>query len=79
MQVNVYEAKTRLSALLDQVASGGQPVVIARAGKPMARLVPIEPAVAQGNGVRFGGLTAKQLKLAPDFHAPMTDENLIGL
>ena len=79
MQVNVYEAKTRLSALLDQVASGGQPVVIARAGKPMARLVPIESAVAQGNGVRFGGLTVKQLKLAPDFHAPMIDEDLIGL
>lgn len=78
MQVNVYEAKTRLSALLDQVASGGQPVVIARAGKPMARLVPIESAKAHGNGVCFGGLTAKKLKLASDFHAPMTDEDLTG-
>jgi hypothetical protein len=30
------------------------------------------------NGVRFGGLSAKRLKLAPDFHAPMTDTDLLG-
>jgi prevent-host-death family protein len=38
--VNVYEAKTHLSRLLDRVAAGEE-VVIARAGKPVARLVPI--------------------------------------
>lgn len=39
VQVNVYEAKTQLSRLLDQVAVG-EDVVIARAGRPVARLVP---------------------------------------
>lgn len=39
VQVNVYEAKTQLSRLLDQVAAG-EDVVIARAGRPVARLVP---------------------------------------
>ena len=38
--INVYEAKTHLSRLLDRVAAGEE-VVIARAGKPIARLVPI--------------------------------------
>jgi prevent-host-death family protein len=39
--VNVHEAKTHLSRLLEDVAAGAD-VVIARAGKPVARLVPIE-------------------------------------
>ena len=39
--VNVYEAKSRLSALLAQVEAGGS-VVIARAGRPVARLVPFQ-------------------------------------
>lgn len=38
-KVNVYEAKTRLSQLLDLAASGEE-VIIARAGKPMAKLIP---------------------------------------
>ena len=41
-EVNVHEAKTHLSRLLLRVA-GGEEIVIARAGKPVARLVPIEP------------------------------------
>ena len=39
VQVNVYEAKTQLSRLLDAVAAGDN-VVIARAGRPIARLIP---------------------------------------
>jgi prevent-host-death family protein len=39
--VNVYEAKTHLSKLLDRV-SKGEEIVIARSGRPVARLVPIE-------------------------------------
>jgi prevent-host-death family protein len=38
--VNVYEAKTQLSRLLERV-EGGEEVVIARAGKPVAKLVPL--------------------------------------
>jgi prevent-host-death family protein len=41
-EVNVHEAKTHLSRLLLRVA-GGEEIVIAKAGKPVARLVPIEP------------------------------------
>lgn len=77
MQVNIYEAKTHLSALLER-AERGEEVVIARAGKPIARLVPIAPARGSCSGVRFGGLRASRLKLAPDFHVPMTDDDLLG-
>jgi hypothetical protein len=55
-------------------------VIIARAGKPIARLTRLAGAAGPvaPNGVRFGGLSAKRLKLAPDFHAPMTDTDLLG-
>ncbi len=77
MQFNVYEAKAKLSTLLDQ-AQAGEEVVIARAGKPIARLTPIVRTRTPRNGVRFGGLTTKQLKLSRDFHAPLRDEDLLG-
>ncbi len=38
--VNIYEAKTLLSRLLQEVAAGGE-VIISKAGKPIARLVPL--------------------------------------
>ena len=77
MLVNIYEAKATLSALLEK-ARAGEEVVIARAGKPIARLMPIAPAAGTRSGVRFGGLKAAKLKLSSDFHAPMTDEDLLG-
>ena len=40
VQVNIYEAKTRLSELVDQV-SRGETVIIAKAGTPLAKLVPL--------------------------------------
>jgi prevent-host-death family protein len=40
--VNVHEAKTHLSRLLERVEHGEE-IVIARAGKPVARLIPVEP------------------------------------
>lgn len=77
--INVYEAKTQLSALLERVADG-EDVIIAKAGKPMARLTRLANATGAvaPNGVRFGGLDAKRLKLAPDFHAPMSDADLLA-
>ena len=45
-EVNVYEAKTSLSALLQAVAAGEE-IVITRRNKPIARLVPLEPATAR--------------------------------
>jgi prevent-host-death family protein len=75
--VNIYEAKAKLSALLEK-AQAGEEVIIARAGKPVARLTAIAAAPGTRSGVRFGGLNAAKLKLAPDFHAPLSDEDLLG-
>ena len=44
--VNVHEAKTHLSRLLDQ-AHAGQEIILAKGGKPYARLMPLPPAPAQ--------------------------------
>ena len=76
MLVNIYEAKTNLSALLDK-AVAGEEIVIARAGKPLARLMPVT-AVASRSGVRLGGLKRAKVKLSADFHAAMTDVDLLG-
>ena len=76
MLVNIYDAKTNLSALLDK-AIAGEEVVIARSGKPLARLMPLT-AVASKSGVRLGGLKRARLKLTDDFHAPVTDGDLLG-
>ena len=66
MQVNVHEAKTRLSELL-AAAERGEEVVIARNGAPAARLVAI---TAEHPPVRLGAL-AGEIALAPDFDAPL--------
>ena len=76
MLVNIYEAKTNLSALLDR-AVAGEEIVIARSGKPLARLMPVS-VTSSKSGVRLGGLKRARLKLAADFHASMTDEDLLG-
>lgn len=77
MLVNIGEAKSKLSALLDK-AQAGEEVVIARAGKPVARLTPLTPTAASRSGVRFGGIKLASLTLLPDFHAPLTDDDLLG-
>jgi prevent-host-death family protein len=48
--INIHDAKTNLSRLVDQIETGSRSeVVIARAGKPVARLVPIaKPAIKLG-------------------------------
>lgn len=76
MLVNIYQAKAQLSALLEK-AQDGEEVVIARAGKPIARLAPIAPRANTRSGVRFGGLKAARLKLSADFHAPLSDSDLL--
>lgn len=53
--VNVYEAKTHLSRLLEEV-QGGEEIVIAKAGKPIADLKPHEP---RPNRIVFGGLAGE--------------------
>lgn len=77
MLVNIYQAKSQLSALLEK-AQAGEEIVIARAGKPVARLIPIVATAESRSGVRFGGIKLAKLKLAADFHAALTDEDLLN-
>ncbi len=72
MPVNIHEAKTHLSRLVDRAAAGGE-IVIARAGKPLARLVAYEPPVK----ARELGAWRGQVWIAPDFDE--TDEETIVL
>ncbi|RDK08138.1 type II toxin-antitoxin system Phd/YefM family antitoxin [Cupriavidus lacunae] len=67
--VNIHEAKTHFSRLVDAAASGEE-IVIAKAGKPAARLVPMERARVVR---RFGGLKGK-VRIAEDFDAPLPDD-----
>lgn len=68
--VNVHEAKTHFSKLLERVAAGEE-VTIAKAGRPVARLVPIAPPVE-----RPLGLDAGKVWIADDFDAPLPDDIL---
>lgn len=69
--VNIHEAKTHLSRLLEQVA-GGEEIIIAKAGKAIARLVPLDAAPKK----RRLGLLKGKLKVPEDFDAPLTDDDL---
>lgn len=71
--VNVYEAKTRLSQLIDTAASGSD-VIIARNGKPVARLTSLEQP--QRPRYRLGLLENEEGWLAEDFDAPLPPDVL---
>jgi len=68
MEVNIHEAKTHLSRLLQKVAEGEE-VTIARAGVPVARLVPVEVK----KNVRPLGFARGEIWVADDFDAPLPD------
>lgn len=68
--VNIYEAKTHFSKLVNAVAKGNE-IIIAMAGKPVAKLGPIKKKPMR----RFGVLKGK-IKIADDFDAPLSDEFL---
>ncbi len=67
--VNIYEAKTRLSQLVDRAARGDD-VIIARAGRPIARLVAFRPPAA----VRKPGRMRGRIRVARHFDAPLPDD-----
>lgn len=71
MEVNIHEAKTHLSRLLQRVAAGEE-VTIARAGTPVARLV----AVDEKMPTRPLGFARDQVWVADDFDAPLPDDLL---
>ena len=67
--VNIHEAKTHFSKLLKRVQLGEE-IVIASAGKPVARLVPI----ARPRAARQPGSAKGRLVISPDFDAPLPAE-----
>ena len=71
--VNVHEAKTHLSRLLARVARGEE-IVIAKAGKAIARLVP----VAAPERERVLGFDRGRVVIADDFDAPLPEEVQAG-
>jgi prevent-host-death family protein len=69
--MNVHAAKTQLSKLLEEVEAGSE-VTIARAGRPVARLVPFASVGLR----RQLGQDAGLVQIADDFDAPLPDELL---
>lgn len=70
--VSVYEAKTRLSHLIDRAMRGDE-VVITRHGRPVARLV---AAAGSRSARRLGALRGK-IRVRPDFDAPLPADLLV--
>jgi prevent-host-death family protein len=68
--VNIHQAKTQLSRLIERVCAGEE-IIIARGGKPVARLAPLE----QRRPRRLGLLKGK-IWVAKDFNAPLPDDLL---
>ena len=71
--VNIHEAKTQFSKLVD-TAMRGEETLIAKAGKPAAKLVSITPPKVQR---KFGTLKEK-IRIAKDFDSPLSAEVLAG-
>ena len=69
--VNLHAAKTHLSRLVDEAVAGGE-VIIAKAGKPMVRLVPVTPRRKRGGFGRGRG----KIWISDDFDAPLPDDVL---
>ena len=66
VEINIHEAKTHLSRLLNRVAAGEE-IVISKAGKPIARLVPFDrPKIRREPGADKG-----RIWIAEDFDAPL--------
>ena len=70
MRLNLYDAKTRLSELVE-AASCGKTIVIAKAGRPLAKLVPVDAR----RPIRFG-LMKGSIRIGRDFDAPLPESVL---
>jgi prevent-host-death family protein len=73
MQVNIHEAKTHLSRLLERVAEGEE-IILARDGTPCARIVPLETRVPRTPGILNAGRAKQELGAA--FFEPLPAEEL---
>ncbi len=68
-QINIHEAKTHFSRLVDDVTAGKE-FVIAKAGKPVAKLVPI----IEKKTPRRPGFLKGKLRISDDFDAPLPED-----
>ena len=66
--IDIYDATSRLSQLVD-IAAAGEDVVVSRNGKPLVRITSLHSAK---RSVRFGVLTGK-IMMPDDFDAPLLD------
>jgi prevent-host-death family protein len=71
IQVNIQEAKSNLSKLINQVIAGEE-VIVAKSGKPVAKIVPIENPTQN----RKPGSAKGKLIISDDFDAPLPDDIL---
>ncbi|HLI76421.1 MAG TPA: type II toxin-antitoxin system prevent-host-death family antitoxin [Acidobacteriaceae bacterium] len=73
MTLNLYEAKTQLSQLVEKAAAGEE-VIIAKAGKPMVKMVPVsvEKPKKRESGKNYAGISF----IAEDFDAPLPEDVL---
>ena len=67
--INIYQAKSQLSALVEEAAAGAE-IVIAKSGVPRARLVPMKTRVRRPGGSKG------RIRIAADFDAPLPAEVL---
>jgi len=70
-QINIHEAKTQMSKLVDR-AQSGEEFIIAKAGKPVARLVPL------GKVKRKLGILNGKIQVPDNFNEPLPEEVLAG-
>ena len=71
ISVNVHEAKTHLSRLLERVAAGEE-IIISKANKPMAKLTPLSKPKTD----RVPGLDKGVIQIPDDFDAPLPEDVL---
>jgi len=72
MQINIHEAKTHFSKLVEK-AERGEEIIIARGGKPVAKLVSLGPQKAQRQS---GTAKADAVYVSDDFDAPLPEDVL---
>lgn len=71
--INIHEAKTHLSRIVDEVVAGRE-IILAKAGRAVARIVPLEPKPRQK---KLGGLKGK-FTVPADFNAPLSETELLS-
>lgn len=69
LTINIYDAKASLSQLVERAAAGEE-IIIAKAGRPMARLSPLR----SGRSPNLIGALAGEIQIGPEFDEPLPDD-----